>query len=147
MLFFWRMAIAGQMPSMLVHVRLLHPLEELAGVGRQRLDVAPLPFGIDRVEGERRLARTADAGHDDERPRRQREVDVLQVVGTCAANDDLAPRVVWHVGMYGGEFRRDPEQSIVARLVAAVQPRQAPNRAILIGPCRAAGDGGRVRPD
>ena len=47
-----------------IDVRLLHPLEELAGVGRQRLDVAPLPFGVDRVEGERRLARSADAGDD-----------------------------------------------------------------------------------
>ena len=41
-----------------VDVRLLHPLQELARVGRQRFDVAPLPFGIDRVEGQRRLARS-----------------------------------------------------------------------------------------
>ena len=40
-----------------VDVGLLHLLEELPGVGRQRLDVAPLPFGVDGVEGERRLAR------------------------------------------------------------------------------------------
>ena len=50
-----------------VDVRLLHPLEELPGVGRQRFDVAPLPFGVDRVEGERRLPRAAHARHDDER--------------------------------------------------------------------------------
>ena len=61
MLFFWRIAIAGQMPSMRVDVGLLHPLEELPRVGRQRLDVAALPLGVDRVEGERRLARAADA--------------------------------------------------------------------------------------
>ena len=67
MLFFWRMAIAGQMPSMRVDVGLLHPLEELPRVGRQRLDVAALPFGVDRVEGERRLSRPADARHDDQR--------------------------------------------------------------------------------
>ena len=52
-----------------VDVRLLHPFEELAGVGRQRLDVPALPFGIDRVEGQRRLARSADARHHDERAR------------------------------------------------------------------------------
>ena len=40
-----------------IDVRLLHLLEELPRVGRQRLDVAPLPFGVNRVEGERRLAR------------------------------------------------------------------------------------------
>ena len=47
-----------------IDVRLLHLLEELAGVGRQRLDVAPLPLGVDRVEGERRLPRPGQAGDD-----------------------------------------------------------------------------------
>jgi hypothetical protein len=39
-----------------VHLRLGHPVEELLGVSRQRLDVAPLPLGVERVEGERALA-------------------------------------------------------------------------------------------
>ena len=72
-----------------IDVGLLHPLEELARVGRQRLDVAALPFGVDRVEGERRLARAADAGHDDQLADRQREVDVLEVVRARAAHDDV----------------------------------------------------------
>ena len=50
-----------------VHVGLLHQPEELPGVGRQRLDVAPLPLGVDRVEGERRLARAGEPGDDRER--------------------------------------------------------------------------------
>ena len=96
-----------------VDVRLLHPLEELPGVGRQRFDVAALPLGVDGVEGERRLARPAHAGHDDQRPRRQGDVDVLEVVGPGAANDDLAPgvgncHVRWRIPA-------EPEQSIVAR--------------------------------
>ena len=33
-----------------VDVRLLHQAEELARIRRQRLDVPPLPFGVDRVE-------------------------------------------------------------------------------------------------
>jgi len=37
--------------------RLLHPLQELPGVGRQRLHVAALAFRIHRVEGERGFAR------------------------------------------------------------------------------------------
>ena len=41
-------------PVDLVDVRLAHHLQELARVGRERLDVAPLPLGVDRVEGERR---------------------------------------------------------------------------------------------
>ena len=38
-----------------IDVRLLHLFEELTSVGGQRFDVAALPFGVDRVEGERRL--------------------------------------------------------------------------------------------
>ena len=71
-----------------IDVRLLHPLEELPRVRRQRLDVAPLPFGIHRVEGERRLAGPADPGDDDELARGQTDVHVLEVVGAGAANDD-----------------------------------------------------------
>ena len=43
-----------------VHVRLLHLLEELPRIRGQGLDVAALPFREDRVEGERRLARSRD---------------------------------------------------------------------------------------
>ncbi len=50
-----------------VDVRLLHLLEELPRVRRQGLDVAPLPLGEERVEGEGRLAGPRDAREDDER--------------------------------------------------------------------------------
>jgi ABC-2 type transport system permease protein len=40
-----------------IDVRFLHLFEELPGVGRQRLHVAALSFGVNRVEGERRLTR------------------------------------------------------------------------------------------
>jgi hypothetical protein len=36
-----------------IHIRLFHLVEELPGIGRQALDVPPLPLGIERVEGER----------------------------------------------------------------------------------------------
>ena len=39
---------------------------------------------------ERRLARSADAGHGDERAQRERDVDVLEVVRAGAAHDELA---------------------------------------------------------
>ena len=41
-----------------VHVGLLHALQELAGVGGERFHVAALAFGVDGVEGERGLARS-----------------------------------------------------------------------------------------
>ena len=54
-----------------VDLRLVHAVEELARVRRERLDVAALALGVDRVERERRLARAAHARHDDELVERQ----------------------------------------------------------------------------
>ena len=48
-----------------VDVGLLHHLQELARVGRERLDVAPLPLGVDRVEGEARLPGAGEPGDAD----------------------------------------------------------------------------------
>ena len=71
-----------------VDVRLLHHLEELAGVGGERLDVAPLPLRVDRVEGQAGLARAGEPGDADQRIPRQRDRDVLEVVLACAVNDE-----------------------------------------------------------
>ena len=71
-----------------VDVRLLHLLEELARVGRQRLDVAALALGVDGVEGERGLARAAQPGDDDELVPRDLDVDGLEVVLPRPADDD-----------------------------------------------------------
>jgi hypothetical protein len=71
-----------------VDVRLLHHVEELAGVGRERLDIAALAFGIDGVEGERALARAGQAGQHDKLLAWQVEGDVLEVVLARAADGD-----------------------------------------------------------
>ena len=63
-----------------VHVGLLHLAQELACVGGQRLDVAALALGVDRVERQARLARAGEAGDHDQRVARQLEVDALEVV-------------------------------------------------------------------
>ena len=44
-----------------VDVGLVHLAQELAGVSRQRLDVTPLPLGVDGVEGQAALARPRQA--------------------------------------------------------------------------------------
>src|SRR4051812_7027002 len=69
-----------------VDVRLLHLLEELAGVGRQRLDVAPLPSRVDGVEGKRGLARTRQPGEDNELVAWDIDVYVFEVVTPCTAD-------------------------------------------------------------
>ena len=63
-----------------IDIRLLQLAEELPGVARQRFDVAALPLGVERVEGQRALARAADAGEDDQLVAGQVEIDVAEVV-------------------------------------------------------------------
>ncbi len=64
----------------LVHIRTLHRPHELSRIGRERLHVAALPLGIDRVERQRGLARAAQARDDDQFAARNLQVHVLQVV-------------------------------------------------------------------
>ena len=71
-----------------VDLRLVHAVEELARVRRERLDVAALAFGVQRVEDERRLAAARNAGDDDQLVRRQLEREVLEIVLARAADDD-----------------------------------------------------------
>jgi hypothetical protein len=57
-----------------------------------RLDVPALPLGVDRVEGQRRLARSGQPGDDHQRVARQADRDVLEVVLTSARDDDRVVR-------------------------------------------------------
>ena len=70
-----------------VDVGLVHQLQELPRVRRQALDVAALALGVQRVEGEARLARARQTGDHHQRPLGDVEVDVLQVV--CAGTADV----------------------------------------------------------
>src|SRR4029077_4923680 len=76
-----------------VDVGLLHLAQELPGVCRQRLDVTPLAFCIDGVEGERRFARPRQAGEHDQLVAWDRQRHVLEVVLARAPNRYL---VGWH---------------------------------------------------
>ena len=67
-----------------VHVGLVDLPEELAGVGREALDVAALSFGENRVEGQRRFARTREARYDDEFVMRNFNLDVAEIVDPCS---------------------------------------------------------------
>ena len=78
----------GREPLDRIDVRLFHLLEELARVRRQRFDVAALALGVNRVEGERRLARAGEAGDYDQAVARNLEIDVLEIVLARAFDDD-----------------------------------------------------------
>src|SRR5206468_5349971 len=115
----------GREPLDRVHLGLLHLLEELPGVRRQRFHVAPLTFGVDGVEGERRLARAREPGDHDELVTRDLEVDVLEIVLAGAADDD--PITGHGDSLYGSPRAAGP------------QPRDALRRARpLYGTTRAA---------
>ena len=88
----------------LVDVRLLHHLQELARVSRQRLDVAALALGVDRVEGERRFARARQAGEDHQLVARNRQVDVLEIVLARPVHGDrpAAEQLFDRLGRRGG---------------------------------------------
>ena len=71
-----------------VDVGLLHQLEELARIRRQRLDVAALALRVKRVERERRLPRAGEPGDDDQAIAREIEIEVLEVVRARTADAD-----------------------------------------------------------
>ena len=79
----------GRQALDVIDIRLLHQFQELARIGRQRLDIAALALGIDGVEGERGLARAGQAGQHGQRVARNLDVDILEIVLAGAANGDV----------------------------------------------------------
>ena len=79
-----------------VDVGLVHLAQELAGVGGEGLDVAPLALGVDGVEGQGGLARAGQAGEDDQLVPGQVERDIAQIVLTSAANDETVGHL-WRI--------------------------------------------------
>lgn len=63
-----------------VDVRFVHLTEELAGVGGERLHVAALTFGKNRVESQRGFAGTGQTGQDDQPVARDFHGDIFEVV-------------------------------------------------------------------
>jgi hypothetical protein len=66
----------------------VHLVEELPRVGRQRLDIAALSLGVQRVERQRRLPRTRQSRDHDQLVARDLHVDVLEVVLSRALDLD-----------------------------------------------------------
>src|SRR5207244_4619797 len=71
-----------------IDIRLLHLIEELPGIGRETFHVAPLAFGIESIEGERRFPRAAQPGDDHQLFPRYFDVEVLQIVLACTTDLD-----------------------------------------------------------
>ena len=67
-------------PRNLVHIRTLQVAQEIPGIRGEGLDVAPLPFGKERVERQRRLSASAQPGNHRQAVAGDADVDVLQIV-------------------------------------------------------------------
>ncbi len=80
-------------PVDFIDIRFLHPFEKLPRIGRQRFNVAPLAFGIHSVKSQRRLSGTTDTSNHDELLLRKRDINVFKVVGTRAADRNVAASV------------------------------------------------------
>ena len=78
----------GAEPGDGLHVRLLHLVQELAGVGGKALDVAPLAFGVEGVEGQAALPGPRRPGDHDQAVPGYVAVHPLQVVDSRAADRD-----------------------------------------------------------
>jgi hypothetical protein len=72
-----------------IDIGLVHLPQELTGVRAEALDVAALALGVDGVERQAALARARQPGEHDQPVARQLDIDVAQVVLSCAAHDDL----------------------------------------------------------
>ncbi len=70
----------------MLDIRLLHHLQELARISRERFDVAALPFRIDGIEGERGLAGAGQAGDDDQPVAWQIHVHAFEIMFARAAH-------------------------------------------------------------
>ena len=125
-----------------VHVRLLHHRQELPSIGRQRFDIAALALGIERVEGERGLAGTGQAGEHDQLIARQVQRNILEIVRARAADAD---GVHGHGGRQGQGANRVLYAESFSRRKA---PLASPARSMLeegcSPPCQLAHWGARV---
>src|SRR5581483_1039912 len=63
-----------------------HSFQELSRVHRKAFDIAPLPFGIERIESERRFSRSADARKHMQFVASEVERDIFQIMQPRAAN-------------------------------------------------------------
>ena len=72
----------------MIDIGLLHQFEELARIGRQRFDVAPLALGIDGVERQARFAAARQPGDHRQRIARDVDVDILEIMLARAADGD-----------------------------------------------------------
>src|SRR5439155_18610805 len=110
-----------------IDVGLVHLPQELTGVGRQRLHVAALALGVDRVEREARLARPGQPGDHDQAVSRQPNVDVTEVVLSCTRYDNFV-RLAHKTSVGAGPAPSGATDRTLRRVSRARRPARPPHR-------------------
>ena len=73
----------------IVHIRLVHLPQKHPGVGGEAFHIPPLSLGINGVEGQRGLAAAGHAGDHHQLVPRDGDVNIFQIVGPCAFDNDV----------------------------------------------------------
>src|SRR5216684_39497 len=76
----------------MVDIRLLHFIEELACIGRERLDIAALSFREDGVESQAALARTREAGDHHQPVARYGYINIFEIMFASTTNYNFVLR-------------------------------------------------------
>ena len=109
-------AYCRRKPFDVVHVGLIHQLEELPRIGREGFHIPPLPFCVNGVKGEGRLSRAARPCDDGYLVPWQPYVDVLEVVLPCALYIDVfhgQSRLSWGFALLFGCFALPSSTSLM----------------------------------
>ena len=114
-----------------VHLRLLHLIQELAGIGGETLDVFALALGVDGVKRERRLAAAAQAGDDHQLVARDVQREIFEIVLTRTADAD---EFLAHGREFSIQINRQgySKPAAEAKRDIAALPRNAPHRGFAI---------------
>ncbi len=73
-------------PVNLVHQRRVHLMKQPPCVRSDRFEIPPLRLGIERAERQRGLARSGNAGEDNQRIARDLDIDIFKIVFACPAD-------------------------------------------------------------
>ncbi|EFH21665.1 hypothetical protein NEIPOLOT_02542 [Neisseria polysaccharea ATCC 43768] len=71
-----------------IDIGFVHHLQKLPRIGGKALDITPLPFGIQRVKRQRRLAAARQSCYHHELVARNVQIDVFQIMRARAADAD-----------------------------------------------------------
>ena len=72
-----------------IHIRLIHLPQKLPGIGAQALHIPPLALGIDGIEGQTGLSRTAEAGKDHHFVSWNLQIHIFQIIFPGTPDNDL----------------------------------------------------------